>query len=107
MNQERSFPDLGFMRSLVEQAEAEAISEDGMVRVVAGPGGQTKEIDLRNHAFEISGVELGELIVSTMRAAHANVQRDLSEAVSRATGFDVKPQAFGGGLSPVAGEERS
>jgi DNA-binding protein YbaB len=94
------------MKNLVEQAEAEAVSEAGMVRIVAGPGGQVKEIDLRNHAFELSGVELGELIVSTMRAAHANLQRDLADAVSRASGIEVAPRAFGGGLSPVTGEER-
>lgn len=105
MDQQRSFPDLGFMQNLIARAEAEAVSEGGTVRVVAGPGGQTKEIDLRNHAFEMSGLELGEVIVATMRAAHANVQRELAEAVSRSTGIEVGPQTFGGGLSPVVGEE--
>lgn len=97
---------MGFMKNLVEQAEAEAVSEAGMVRIVAGPGGQVKEIDLRNNAFELSGVELGEVIVATMRDAHVKLQRELAETVSRATGLKAKPESFGGGLSPVTGEER-
>ena len=60
---------------MVASAEAEVTSENSAVRIVAGPGGQVKEIDLRLEAFAMSGVELGEMIVETLNAAHAEVER--------------------------------
>jgi hypothetical protein len=51
------------------------------VRVVAGPGGEVKEIDLRLGAFELSGVELGELTAATVKRATADADRRLSEGI--------------------------
>ncbi|WP_026928505.1 YbaB/EbfC family nucleoid-associated protein [Glycomyces tenuis] len=71
------------VQRLALEAEAEVVSEDGSVRVVAGPGGQIKELDLRLKAFDLSGVELGALIVATMKAAMQQVERELSAEVNQ------------------------
>lgn len=71
------------VQRLALEAEAEAVSEDGAVRVVAGSGGQVKELDLRLKAFDLSGVELGALIVETIRAATQQVERELSAEVNQ------------------------
>jgi DNA-binding protein YbaB len=78
------------------EARGEAISEDGEVRVVAGAGDTLLEIDLRLKAFELSGVELGELIVRTIDDANQKVQADLAEAVGAIMGLPVSPSMFDG-----------
>lgn len=65
----------------VAEASAEAVSEGGEVRVVAGAGGALKEVDLRLSAFELSGVELGELLVETIRAADRRLSADLEARI--------------------------
>lgn len=84
------------VQRLATETEAEAVSEDGEVRVVAGSSGVVKEIDLRLKAFQISGVELGEVIVQTIRSATGKADRELSEQVA-----GVMEGAFDG-----PGEER-
>jgi len=66
---------------LAAEMTAEAISESGEVRVVAGAGGEVKEIDLRLSAFELSGVELGEMVAATSKAATAAADAALASAV--------------------------
>ncbi|THV34375.1 YbaB/EbfC family nucleoid-associated protein [Glycomyces buryatensis] len=94
-------PDCGAIQRLVETAEAAASSEDGAVRVVTKAGGKITELDLHHTAFALSGVELGELIVETIQAAEANLDRELSAAIAAQTGVEVQPGSFGGGLRPV------
>lgn len=90
------------------EARAEAVSEDGAVRVVAGAGGSIREIDLQLSAFQMSGVELGEAIVETIRAAERRVQTELAAEVGRIMGFEVPSDAFGGrpGIDEQSGEQR-
>ncbi|WP_112141256.1 YbaB/EbfC family nucleoid-associated protein [Glycomyces dulcitolivorans] len=68
---------------LAAETEVEAVSEDGSVRVVAGPGGDVRMIDLRMNAFELSGLELGEITTATVKAATDEADRELSEAIRR------------------------
>ncbi|GAA1674810.1 hypothetical protein GCM10009830_21620 [Glycomyces endophyticus] len=68
---------------LAAETEAEAVSEDGAVRVVAGPGGDVRIIDLRMNAFELSGFELGEITTAAVKAATDEADRELSEAIRR------------------------
>lgn len=102
MDQQPKFPDPGTIQRLVAAAEAEVTSENSAVRIVAGPGGQIKEIDLRLEAFGMSGVELGEMIVETLNAAHAKVERELAATISRETGLAIAPEDLGGDM-PDAG----
>lgn len=90
------------------EARAEAVSEDGSVRVVVGAGGNIGEIDLQFSAFQMSGVELGEAIVETIRAAESRVQTELAAEISRIMGTDVPADAFGGrpGGDEQSGEQR-
>ena len=74
------------IQRIAVETRSEAVSEEGEVRVVAGPGGSVKELDLRLNAFELSGVELGELIVKTLRAADEKVAAELSAAIERKMG---------------------
>lgn len=66
---------------LATEVTAEAVSEDGAVRVVAGPGGDVREIDLRMGAFELSGVELGELTAATVKTAAVAADAALAAAI--------------------------
>lgn len=70
------------IQRVAAEVEGEALSENGEVRVVAGAGGRVKEIDLRMSAFELSGLELGEIIVETIHAANQKADETLSEAVN-------------------------
>lgn len=70
------------VQRLAVETTGEAVSEGGEVRVVAGAGGSVVELDLRLSAFQISGLELGEMIVETIRAADAKVSQELSASVS-------------------------
>ncbi|WP_084546469.1 YbaB/EbfC family nucleoid-associated protein [Glycomyces arizonensis] len=103
---QQNFPDPGALQRLVAEAEAEATSENSAVRVLAGPGGQIKELDLRPNAFQMSGVELGEMIVETLRAAHTKVERELAVTISRETGMEMTPGDLGGGVPGVDPIER-
>lgn len=78
------------VQRLAAETEAEVVSEDGGVRVVATPGGDVKEIDLRLKAFELSGVELGELIAETVKSAAAKAEQEMSTMVASTMG-DVFP----------------
>lgn len=78
---------------LATEVTAEAVSEDGAVRVVARPGGDVQEIDLRLNAFDLSGVELGELTAATVKAATRAADAVLAEAIR-------------GSLSDMFGAER-
>lgn len=71
------------VQRLATETEAEAVSEYGEVRVVAGPSGVIKEIDLRMKAFQLSGVELGEEIVKTIKSATTKADQELSQQVDR------------------------
>jgi len=66
---------------LAAEATAEAVSENGEVRVVAGPGGEVKLIDLRIHAFELSGFEIGELTAATIKVAAAKADQALAASI--------------------------
>ncbi|MCH7229382.1 YbaB/EbfC family nucleoid-associated protein [Glycomyces sp. L485] len=98
MDQQGNMPDAAAIQRLVAEAEAEAVSDNAAVRVVAGPGGQIKDLDLRHNAFKMSGVELGEMIVETIKAANSAVDRELSEAIGRETGMTLPSDVFGGGM---------
>lgn len=87
------------VQRLAVEAEAEAVSEDGAVRAVAGPAGDIKVLDLRLNAFELSGVELGEAIVATVNAAEAKAKTELSEEIGRILG--TGPTDFGGGFGRI------
>ncbi|HLU28594.1 MAG TPA: YbaB/EbfC family nucleoid-associated protein [Glycomyces sp.] len=106
MDQQPKFPDPGTIQRLVASAEAEVTSENSAVRIVAGPGGQVKEIDLRLEAFAMSGVELGEMIVETLNAAHAEVERELAAMISRETGLAVTPEDIGGDMPDPGPSEK-
>jgi DNA-binding protein YbaB len=71
---------------MAAEARGEAVSEHGEVRVVAAAGGRIEELDLRMSAFELSGVELGEVIVSTLRAAEEQLDAQLTSAIQAAMG---------------------
>ena len=77
------------VQQMAAQAEAEAVSENGAVRVVAAPGGRPKELDLRQNAFQMSGVELGEMIVETMRAANQKLESEMAAEVNRILGAQL------------------
>ncbi|THV34382.1 YbaB/EbfC family nucleoid-associated protein [Glycomyces buryatensis] len=100
-------PDPAAMLRLVEEAEAEAVAQTGEVRVVARSAGRIKELDLRSSAFQLSGLELGELIVETIRTANSRLQQDLSAAIAAETGMAVSSDDLGAGLPSLAGEERN
>lgn len=91
----------GDIQRLAVEARGEAVSEDGSVRVVTGAAGDLRELDLRLSAFQLSGVELGEAIVETIRAAEHKVQAELSAEMSRIMGLPVSENVFGGGLPRV------
>jgi DNA-binding protein YbaB len=94
----------GEIQRLAAEARGEAVSEDGTVRVVAGAAGDIKELDLRLSAFELSGVELGEVIVETIKAAEKKVQADLSAEISQIMGMPIGDDVFGGDLGRVEPE---
>ncbi|MBO3735588.1 YbaB/EbfC family nucleoid-associated protein [Glycomyces niveus] len=71
---------------MAAEARGEAVSENGEVRIVAKAGGRIEELDLRLSAFELSGVELGELIVSTLRTAEDQLDAQLTSAIQAAMG---------------------
>ncbi|MEU6857685.1 YbaB/EbfC family nucleoid-associated protein [Glycomyces sp. NPDC046736] len=78
------------IQRMATEAQAEVVSEEGEVRVVSAPGGRVKELDLRLNAFQLSGVELGELIVETLHAADAKVTAELTAAITRSmSGVDT------------------
>ncbi|PRY61251.1 MULTISPECIES: YbaB/EbfC family nucleoid-associated protein [Glycomyces] len=66
---------------LAAEVTAEVESEDGTVRVTAGPGGDIRRIDLSMSAFDLSGVELGETVTALVKAAADEADRELSEAI--------------------------
>lgn len=71
---------------MAAEARGEAVSEHGEVRVVAAAGGRIEDLDLRMSAFELSGVELGEVIVSTLRTAEEQLDAQLTSAIQAAMG---------------------
>lgn len=71
------------IQEMAARAEAEVVSEDGAVRVVAAPGGAMKELDLRMSAFQLSGVELGEAIVATYKQATSKVEQEIADEAAR------------------------
>lgn len=85
---------------LAVELRAEAISEGGAVRVVAGAADSIRELDLRLNAFELSGVELGELIVETIEAANRKARAEMAEQTGKIMGLPVSPNVFGG-VRPV------
>lgn len=74
------------VQRLAGEATGEAVSEGGEVRVVAGSGGSVLELDLRMSAFQLSGLELGEVIVETIKAADAKVSQSLTAAIGTLMG---------------------
>lgn len=89
------------IQRLAAETEAEAVAEGGTVRVVAGPSGQIKEIDVRFNALELSGAELGDAITETIKAAGRQADRALAEEVGRLLGRAAPPSPF---VSPVEGQ---
>lgn len=89
------------VQRLAAEVESEAVSEDGAVRVVAGAAGNIRELDLRMTAFQLSGVELGELIVETIRTADQRVQTELSDQVTRIMGSPPDADVLGGGMPRI------
>jgi DNA-binding protein YbaB len=71
---------------IAAEARGESVSEHGEVRVVAAGGGRIAELDLRMSAFELSGVELGEVIVATLRAAEDQLEAQLTSAIQATMG---------------------
>ncbi|MQM27411.1 YbaB/EbfC family nucleoid-associated protein [Glycomyces albidus] len=92
---------------LAVELEGEAVSEDGAVRVVTGAAGNIKELDLRMSAYQMSGVELGELIVETIRAADRRTQADLAQRVGAIMGVAVAPDDLRGTVPAPAQAEES
>lgn len=74
------------VQRLAVAVEGEATSENGAVRVVVGSAGQIKDLDLRMNAFQMSGVELGAMIVETIRAATDEAAERLSGSVGAVLG---------------------
>ncbi|SDD84586.1 YbaB/EbfC family nucleoid-associated protein [Glycomyces harbinensis] len=89
------------IQRLAVEAEGEAVSEDGAVRVVAGAAGNLKVLDLRLNAFQLSGYELGELIVETIQAADRKVAAELSEAMTRVMGTATPADFLSGGVRRI------
>jgi len=89
------------IQRLAVEAQGEAVSENGAVRVVAGAAGNLKELDLRINAFEMSGYELGEMIVETISAADRKVNTELSEAVNAIMGVTGGADFLGGGVRRI------
>ncbi|GAB3656135.1 YbaB/EbfC family nucleoid-associated protein [Glycomyces tarimensis] len=84
------------VQRIATEAQAEAVSEHGEVLVVASPGGRIKELDLRQSAFQMSGVELGEMIVETIRTANHKLETELTATISG---------ILGAGLTNPTGDE--
>lgn len=94
------------IQRLAVEAEGEAVSEDGAVRVVAGAAGNLKVLDLRINAFQMSGYELGELIVETIKAADRRVAAELSEAMARVMGTAAPADFLSGGIRRIDPESQ-
>ena len=86
------------VQRMASEATAEVVSENGEVRVVAGPGGQIQELDLRYSAYEMSGVELGELIVATLHGAAEKLEAELTAEITRLMGAAMPADDEGGRL---------
>jgi DNA-binding protein YbaB len=69
------------VQRMAAELTAEAVSPDGAVRVVAGPAGEVKQIDQRLSAFELSGVELGEVTAAAVKTATSAADRELAARV--------------------------
>src|SRR5688500_7464048 len=69
------------VRELAATATAELTSEDHEVTVVAGPRGAVRSVELTPRAFRLTGAQLGELVVRTIRAANAQVDTEIRTAL--------------------------
>ncbi|THV30094.1 YbaB/EbfC family nucleoid-associated protein [Glycomyces paridis] len=87
------------------ELRAEAISEGGAVRVVAGAADSIWELDLRLNAFELSGVELGELIVETIKDANRKAGAEMAEQAGQIMGREISPESFDGTPERIEREE--
>ncbi|GAB7045675.1 YbaB/EbfC family nucleoid-associated protein [Catenuloplanes indicus] len=73
------------VRELAATASAELTSEDHEVTVVAGPRGAVHSVELSPRAFRLTGAQLGELVVRTIRAANAQVDAEIRTALTGAS----------------------
>ncbi|MDR7275456.1 YbaB/EbfC family nucleoid-associated protein [Catenuloplanes atrovinosus] len=79
------------VREAVEDAAAEVTSEDHAVTVVAGPGGAVRSVRLSSRAFQLTGAELGEVVVRTIRQANAQVDAEIRATLSGSTPVPPSP----------------
>ena len=70
------------VQEIVATATAELTSEDHEVTVVAGPRGAVRSVELSPRAFRLTGAQLGELVVRTIRAANAQVDAEIRTALT-------------------------
>ena len=72
------------VQDAVAHATAEVTSEDHVVTVVAGPGGAVRSVQLSTRAAQLTGAELGEIVVRTIREANARADAEIRAALTGA-----------------------
>lgn len=83
---EQKFSGVVEMQDRIAELEATAISPDRTVRVVAGPGGAIKDIQVTPDALRLPATTLSETIMSTLRAAVAEAVRRQADVVDETVG---------------------
>lgn len=83
---EQKFSGVVEMQDRIAELEAAVISPDRTVRVVAGPGGSVKDIQLTPDALRLPATTLSDTIMSTLRAAVAEAVRRQADVVDETVG---------------------
>jgi DNA-binding protein YbaB len=81
-NPDRNVADAQRLSELLREASATVTSEDHSVTVTARPGNVVTSIELAQQARRHSGAELGEQILTTVKAAIEQLNRELLESAS-------------------------
>ncbi|MFK3979036.1 YbaB/EbfC family nucleoid-associated protein [Micromonospora sp. NPDC050397] len=74
------------VQEAIAEASVELTSDDHAVTVVVGPGGAVRDLHLSSRAFQYDGARLGEIVVDTIRLAHARMGEELSVAMAEVMG---------------------
>lgn len=95
---EDQFANVGQMQEQLAEVEASVTSADRAVRVVAGPGGSIKDIQLTAEALRQQPGALSATIMSTLQQAVANAAQKqagiVDENVGDAFGINVSEQVL-------------
>lgn len=83
---EQKFSGVVEMQDRIAELEAAVISPDRTVRVVAGPGGSIKDIQLTPDALRLPATTLSQTIMSTLHAAVAEAVRRQADVVDETVG---------------------